>query len=93
MMFGLLAIPLVAMMGLAVDFGRVYSVTSHTQAALDAAALAAARSSQLSPTDPINQASAAATAYFNQAKPHDVVTSGLQFASSLFCVGDLSVAA
>ena len=38
MMFGLLAIPLVAMIGLAVDFGRVYSVTSHTQAALDAAA-------------------------------------------------------
>src|SRR6202521_1938078 len=79
MMFGLLAIPLVAMIGLAVDFGRVYSVTSHTQAALDAAALAAARTSQLNPTDPVNQASAAATAYFNQAKPQDVVTSTLQF--------------
>ena len=43
MLFGLLLIPLVALIGLAVDFGRVYSVTSHTQAALDAAALAAGR--------------------------------------------------
>jgi Flp pilus assembly protein TadG len=82
MLFGLLVIPLVAMIGLAVDFGRVYSVTSNTQAALDAAALAAARTSQLNPTDPVNQASAAATAYFNQSKPQDVVTSSLQFSAN-----------
>ena len=79
MLFGLLVIPLAAMMGLAVDFGRVYSVTSHTQAALDAAALAAGRTAQLNPTNAVTAASAAATAYFNQAKPHDVVTSTLQF--------------
>jgi Flp pilus assembly protein TadG len=79
MLFGLLVIPLAAMMGLAVDFGRVYSVTSHTQAALDAAALAAGRTAQLNPTSAVTAASAAATAYFNQAKPKDVVTSTLQF--------------
>src|SRR6185503_19225188 len=79
MLFGLLVIPLVAMIGLAVDFGRVYSVTSHTQAALDAAALAAGRTAQLNPSNAVTQASAAATAYFNQAKPQDVVSSTLQF--------------
>ena len=79
MLFSLLLIPLVAMIGLAVDFGRVYSVTSHTQSALDAAALAAGRVSQLEKTDTVNKASAAATAYFNQAKPTDVVSSTLQF--------------
>ena len=79
MLFSLLLIPLVAMVGLAVDFGRVYSVTSHTQAALDAAALAAGRAAQLSPTNTVAAASAAATAYFNQVKPTDVVSSTLQF--------------
>jgi len=78
-LFGLLAIPLVAMIGLAVDFGHVYSVTSHTQAALDTAALAAGRAAQLNPTTPSTSASAAATAYFNQTKPTDVVSSTLQF--------------
>src|SRR3981081_3287583 len=79
MIFGLLVIPLAAMIGLAVDFGRVYSVTSHTQAALDAAALAGGRTAQLNPNNALPQASAAATAYFNQAKPKDVVSSTLQF--------------
>ena len=55
--------------GLAVDFGRVYSVKSHTQSALDAAALAAGRVAQVETTDTVTKASAAATAYFNQAKP------------------------
>jgi Flp pilus assembly protein TadG len=94
MLFGLLVIPLAAMIGLAVDFGRVYSVTSHTQAALDAAALAAGRTAQLNPSDPVNQASAAAQAYFNQAKPKDVVESTLQFspnaASTQFSVSATS---
>jgi Flp pilus assembly protein TadG len=79
MLFSLLLIPLVALIGLAVDFGHVYKVTSHTQAALDAAALAAGRAAQLNPTNTVAQASAAATAYFNQAKPTDVVSSTLQF--------------
>ena len=62
MIFGLLVIPLAAMIGLAVDFGRVYSVTTHTQAALDAAALAAGRTAQLNPNNALTQASAAAMA-------------------------------
>jgi hypothetical protein len=66
-----------------VDFGRVYSVRAQTQSALDAGALAAARVAQLPPsTDVVNRASAAANAYFNQAKPKDVVTSTLQFSPS-----------
>src|SRR4029079_3313789 len=65
-LFSLLVIPLVALIGLAVDFGHVYKVTSHTQAALDAAALAAGRGAQLNPSNTVAQASAAATPYINQ---------------------------
>jgi Flp pilus assembly protein TadG len=79
MTFGLLVIPLTAFIGLAVDFGKVYSVNSHTQSALDAAALAAGRVAQVETSDVINKASAAASAYFNQAKPSNVVTSAIQF--------------
>ena len=82
MMFGLLVIPLTAVVGLAVDYGRVYAVKSHTQAALDAAALAAGRVAQVEKTDTINKASAAATAYFNEAKPTSVISSTLQFSPS-----------
>ena len=71
MTFGLLVIPLTAFIGLAVDFGKVYSVNSHTQSALDAAALAAGRVAQVETSDVINKASAAASAYFNQAKPDE----------------------
>ncbi len=77
--FGLLVIPLTAFIGLAIDFGKVYSVNSHTQAALDAAALAAGRVAQVETSDIINKASAAATAYFNQGKPTNVVTSSIEF--------------
>ncbi len=79
MTFGLLVIPLTAFIGLAVDFGKVYSVNSHTQSALDAAALAAGRVAQVETSDVINKASAAATAYFNQAKPANVVSSAIEF--------------
>jgi Flp pilus assembly protein TadG len=79
MMFGILVIPLTAMVGLAVDFGRVYSVSSHTQSALDASALAAGRVAQVEKTDTVNKASAAAKAYFDEAKPGNVVTSSLEF--------------
>ena len=79
MLFGLSLIPLVALIGLAVDFGRVYSVTSHTQVALDSAALAAGRIGLTDKVDTVNKASAAATAFFNQSKPKDVVSSVLQF--------------
>ena len=79
MLFGLLVIPLAVSIGLAVDFGRVYNVRSQTQSALDAAALAAGRVAQVNKTDIVNKASSAATAYFNQAKPKDVVIATLQF--------------
>jgi Flp pilus assembly protein TadG len=79
MTFALLVIPLTAFVGLAVDFGRVYSVNSHTQYALDAAALAAGRAAQVESSDTINKASAAATAYFDQAKPANVVSSAIEF--------------
>jgi Flp pilus assembly protein TadG len=77
MMFGLVIVPLAAVVGLAVDFGRAYAVRSQTQSALDAAALAAGRVAQVE-TD-IVKASAAATAFFNQTKPKNVVDSALQF--------------
>jgi len=79
MMFGLLVIPIAAGIGLAVDFGRVYAVNNHTQAALDAAALAAGRVSQLEKVNTVNKASAAADAYFATAKPTNVVQSSIQF--------------
>jgi Flp pilus assembly protein TadG len=82
MLFSLLLIPLVAMIGLAVDFGHVYSVSSHTQSALDAAALAAGRAAQLNSATAVTSAQAAATNYFNQAKPQDVVSSSLQFSAN-----------
>ena len=79
MIFGLVVIPLTAFVGLAVDFGRVYAVKSQTQSALDAAALAAGRVAQVDKVDTLNKASAAASAYFDKAKPTGVVTSTLQF--------------
>jgi Flp pilus assembly protein TadG len=77
--FGLVVIPLTAFIGLAVDFGRVYAVKSQTQSALDAAALAAGRVAQVDKVDTLTKASAAASAYFDKAKPTGVVTSTLQF--------------
>jgi Flp pilus assembly protein TadG len=77
--FGLVVIPLTAFIGLAVDFGRVYAVKSQTQSALDAAALAAGRVAQVDKVDTLSKASAAASAYFDKAKPTGVVTSTLQF--------------
>jgi Flp pilus assembly protein TadG len=62
MMFGLLVMPIAASIGLAVDFGRVYAVNNHTQAALDAAALAAGRVSQPEKVDTVIKTSAAADA-------------------------------
>ena len=79
MLFGLSVIPITAFVGLAVDFGRVYAVKSQTQSALDAAALAAGRVAQVDKIDTLNKASAAASAYFDKAKPSGVVTSTLQF--------------
>lgn len=79
MLFGLLVIPITAVVGLAIDFGRVYSVRASTQSALDAAALAAGRVAQVETTNMIDKASSAANAYFSQTKPKDVASSTLVF--------------
>src|SRR5262245_59880043 len=79
MLFGLILIPLAAIVGLAVDFGRVYQVKSHTQVALDAAALAAGRVAQVEKTDTASKTATAASTYFNQTKPTGVVLSALQY--------------
>ena len=79
MMFVFLAIPLSGAIGLAVDMGRVYHVAMHTQGALDSAALAAGRVAQLEKTDTLNKASKSASAYYDQAKPSDVVVTSIQF--------------
>jgi Flp pilus assembly protein TadG len=80
MMFGLLVIPLTAVVGLAVDYGRAYAVKSHTQAALDSAALAAGRVAQLDKSSSsLTNAENAAKAYFDETKPLSVVSSTMQF--------------
>ena len=84
MMFGLALIPLTAIIGLAVDFGRVYAVKSHTQSALDAAVLAAGRVAQVekgSATTVADKTRRPRRAYFNQSKPSGVVDSAIQFAT------------
>jgi Flp pilus assembly protein TadG len=80
MMFALVAIPLTGAVGLAIDMGRTYHVAMHTQGALDAAALAAGRIAQVEKSDTLNKASKAASAYFDQAKPTDVVETKIAFA-------------
>jgi len=79
MMFALLVIPLTGAIGLAIDMGRVYHVAMHTQGALDAAALAAGRVAQVEKTDTTAKASKSASAYFDQAKPTDVVQTSIVF--------------
>jgi Flp pilus assembly protein TadG len=79
MMFVFMAIPLCGAVGLAVDMGRVYHVAMHTQGALDAAALAAGRVAQLEKTDTLNKASKSASAYYDHAKPTDVVVTKIDF--------------
>jgi Flp pilus assembly protein TadG len=80
MIFALLVIPLTGAIGLAIDMGRIYHVAMHTQGALDAAALAAGRVAQVEKTDTLNKASKSASAYYDQAKPTDVVQTSIAFA-------------
>ncbi len=71
-MFGLLIAQLIALLGLAVDFGRIVTVRYQVQAAVDAAALAGARAAQLATTqDPVEAATEAATVFYNQSVPPD----------------------
>lgn len=80
MIFALVAIPLIGAIGLAIDMGRVYHVAMQTQGALDSAALAAGRVAQVEKTDMLSKASNAASAYFDQTKPADVIESKIAFA-------------
>jgi Flp pilus assembly protein TadG len=80
MMFALLVIPLTGGIGLAIDMGRIYHVAMHTQGALDSAALAAGRVAQVEKTDMLNKASKSASAFYDQAKPTDVVQTSIAFA-------------
>jgi Flp pilus assembly protein TadG len=79
MMFVFMSIPLCGVVGLAVDMGRAYHVSMHTQSALDAAALAAGRVAQIEKVDTLTKASKSASAYFDQAKPTDVVQTSIVF--------------
>lgn len=79
MIFALCVIPLTGAVGLAVDMGRIYHVAMHTQGALDAAALAAGRVAQVEKTDTLNKASKSASAYYDQAKPTDVIETKIAF--------------
>jgi Flp pilus assembly protein TadG len=79
MMFSLLLVPTTGMIGLAIDYGRVYSVISQNQVALDAAALAAGRVAQIEKVETLAKASSAASAYYDQAKPADVILTTFEF--------------
>jgi Flp pilus assembly protein TadG len=80
MIFALLVIPLTGAIGLAIDMGRIYHVAMHTQGALDAAALAAGRVAQVERTDMLSKASKSASAFYDEAKPTDVVQTSIAFA-------------
>ena len=82
MIFALLVIPLTGAIGLAIDMGRIYHVAMHTQGALDASALAAGRVAQVEKTDMLNKASKSASAYYDQAKPTDVLQTSIAFAAN-----------
>lgn len=73
MAFGLMTIPCIMLVGMAVDFARIIAVRNQTQVVLDNAALAGGRAAQLSSTNPALAASAMAKAYFDaQTIPHAI---------------------
>lgn len=65
MMFGLMVIPLIMLVGVGVDIGRMTSVRSQMQVIVDNAALAGGRAAQLASANKAQAASTAAKAYFN----------------------------
>ncbi len=69
--FGLMTIPCIMLVGLAVDYARLIAVRNQTQVVLDNAALAGGRAAQLSSVNPALAASLTAKAYFDaQTIPH-----------------------
>lgn len=75
LMFAVMLIPLLSCIGMAVDLGSVYRVRAISQNAIDAATLAAGKAAQTNPSTPMTSATAAATNYFNAAKPTNVLSS------------------
>ncbi len=65
MMFGLMVIPCIMLVGVAVDIGRMIMVRHQVQVALDGAALAGGRAAQLASTNKSQAAAEAAKSYFN----------------------------
>ena len=70
--FGLSALVMFASGGGAIDFARWFQVKTKLHSALDAASLAGGRALQLSATDDISVAIAAAKQYFDRMKPTNV---------------------
>jgi Flp pilus assembly protein TadG len=65
MMFGLMVVPSVMMVGLAVDFGRMLSVRQQIQVIVDNAALAGARAAQVQSGNDQTVAQTVSKAYFD----------------------------
>jgi Flp pilus assembly protein TadG len=65
MMFGLMVIPSMLLIGLAVDFGRMLSVRQQMQVIVDNAALAGARAAQVQAGDDVTVARDVSKAYFD----------------------------
>lgn len=71
--FGLMTIPCILLVGLAVDYARIIAVRNQTQVVLDNAALAGGRAAQLNSANPELAASTMAKAYFDaQTIPHAI---------------------
>jgi Flp pilus assembly protein TadG len=75
MTFGLMIIPLMGLLGMAVDFSRVATARFVMQDAVDAAMLAAGRAAQITINDPAGAAKKAAGVYFDLAAPKSVTIS------------------
>jgi uncharacterized protein (UPF0333 family) len=74
MAFALSLVPIIVVIGTAIDFSRIIHVRNQAQAAVDAAALAAGRAAQLATSDFASVAETAALNYYNAARPKNVVT-------------------
>jgi Flp pilus assembly protein TadG len=72
--FGMMAVPVFMMLGVAVDYSRIVTARSAAQAALDAAAFAGTIAAQASPNTAATSANTAASAYFS----HEVIPNSVQ---------------
>lgn len=82
MVFGLMIVPLMMLLGMAVDLGRGISVRSQMQGALDAAALAGGRAAQTATSNHDTLAQNAASQFFNSATISHAVSKTLSTVQS-----------